>query len=171
MGSWLLKQLKPKHEKESLGRAGLTRYLDILFVTRVQNNCTFLRPNIFFLTQYFWNSCKKHLIFPLIVGVLISWRQEILFLAAKRSSTSPNVCLSVCGQVEKNVPECSRMHAECSRMFQNACRMFQNACRMFQNVPECSRMFQNACRMFQNVPECMQILELAYRSMSLHAVT
>ena len=52
-----------------------------------------------------------------------------LFLAAKHSSTSPNVCVCVCGQLVfpalynlQNVPECSRMHAECSSMFQNNCR-------------------------------------------------
>ena len=90
-----------------------------------------------------------------------------LFLAAKHSSTSPNVCVCVCGQLVfpalynlQNVPECSRMHAECSSMFQNNCRMLQNAYRMFKNVPE----------WMQNVPECMHFYELACKYINLHPV-
>ena len=88
-----------------------------------------------------------------------------------RSSTSPNVRLSVCHQVEIQP-------STTSRMFKNVCKMFQNVPECMQNVPECSRMyekypecssmFQTVCRVCQNVPKCMQN---ACRSMSLPAVT
>ena len=75
------------------------------------------------------------------------------FWLRRRSPTSPNVCLSVCGQPENLLSYILLQHPECSRMFQNACKMFQNACRMFQNVPECSRMHAEWSRMFQNLLE------------------
>ena len=75
------------------------------------------------------------------------------FQLRRRSSTSPNVFLSIC--------PCVVNWSEC---MQNAPEFIQNVEECMQNVPEyswmhaeCSKMFMNACRMFQNVPECKQI--------------
>ena len=90
MGSWLLKQLKPKHEKESLGRAGFTRYLDILFVTRVQNNCTFLRLSTKHLSVL--GILEKTLNFPLDLWCpdSLTSRQLVISLTCLNLCTEEN---------------------------------------------------------------------------------